>query len=116
MIWAISAFMDFCYLVRRSQINETVPKQIDDAVDHFHHECQIFIDLGIRDNFLLPCANTHLFITVLFYKYLVPQIVFTHLLLNQGCQAALLLFQPQQTSWPNAPQKPALRQAHSRTC
>ena len=58
MVRAISAFMDFCYLVRRSQIDETVLKQIDDAVDHFHHECQIFIDLGIRDNFLLPCQHS----------------------------------------------------------
>ena len=39
MVWATSAFMDFCYLVCRSQIDETVLKQIDDAVDHFHHEC-----------------------------------------------------------------------------
>lgn len=54
MVRAISAFLDFCYLVRRSQIDETVLAQIDDAVDRFHQERQIFIDLGIRDDFLLP--------------------------------------------------------------
>jgi len=54
MLCAITAFLDFCYLVRRSQIDESVLDQIDDAVNRFHRECHIFIELGIRDNFLLP--------------------------------------------------------------
>jgi hypothetical protein len=54
LVRAISAFLEFCYLVRRSQIDESVLEKLDDAVDHFHHERQIFITLGIRDNFLLP--------------------------------------------------------------
>ena len=35
-------------------IDEDVLVQIDDVVNRFHDERQIFIDLGIRDNFLLP--------------------------------------------------------------
>lgn len=54
MLRAITAFLDFCYLVRRSQIDESVLDQIDDAVNRFHQERHIFIELGIRDNFLLP--------------------------------------------------------------
>lgn len=54
MLRAITAFLDFCYLVRRSQIDESVLDQIDDAVNRFHRERHIFIELGIRDNFLLP--------------------------------------------------------------
>ena len=54
MLCAITAFLDFCYLVRRSQIDESVLDQIDDAVNRFHRERHIFIELGIWDNFLLP--------------------------------------------------------------
>ncbi|KAF8151423.1 hypothetical protein B0H34DRAFT_822542 [Crassisporium funariophilum] len=54
MLHAISAFLNFCYLVRRSQIDKDVLDQIDNAVSRFHHEHQIFIELGIWDNFLLP--------------------------------------------------------------
>ena len=55
MLHAITAFLNFCYLVWHSQIDESVLDQIDDAVNHFHWECHIFIELGIWDNFLLPC-------------------------------------------------------------
>lgn len=51
---AVSAFLEFCYLVRRSEIDETILDQISAAVDHFHHERKIFIELGIRNDFLLP--------------------------------------------------------------
>ena len=54
IVHVISAFLDFCYLVRWSSIDEDVLVQIDDAVNRFHDERQIFIDLGIHDNFLLP--------------------------------------------------------------
>ena len=54
MLRAITAFLNFCYLVRCSQIDESVLDQIDDAVNRFHQERHIFIELGIRDNFLLP--------------------------------------------------------------
>ncbi|KAJ2912313.1 hypothetical protein MD484_g8095, partial [Candolleomyces efflorescens] len=54
MVRAISAFMEFCYLVRRSEIDETVLDQIDEAVRRFHHEREIFRQHGIRENFNLP--------------------------------------------------------------
>ena len=54
MLHVITAFLDFCYLVWHLQIDESVLDQIDDAVNRFHQECHIFIELGIWDNFLLP--------------------------------------------------------------
>jgi hypothetical protein len=54
IVRAISAFLEFCYLVRRSQIDESVLDQIDAAAERFHKEREIFIELGIRDDFLLP--------------------------------------------------------------
>jgi hypothetical protein len=54
MVRAVSAFMDFCYLVRRSEIDESLLTQIDEAVNRFHHEREVFRTHGIRDNFNLP--------------------------------------------------------------
>lgn len=61
MLHAIAAFLDFCYLVWHLQIDESVLDQIEDAVNHFHWECHIFIELGIWNDFLLPhqCALVH---------------------------------------------------------
>ncbi|KAJ3497906.1 hypothetical protein NMY22_g19653 [Coprinellus aureogranulatus] len=54
MCRAISAFLDFCYLVRRSQIDEDVLDKIDDAIERFHRERDAFVEEGIRDHFNLP--------------------------------------------------------------
>ena len=54
MVRAISAFMEFCYLARRSQIDDDTLAQIDVAVARFHHEREIFKDVGVREDFLLP--------------------------------------------------------------
>jgi hypothetical protein len=54
MVRTISAFMEFCYLVRRSQIDEDTLNAIDAAVDLFHRERQIFIEVGVREDFSLP--------------------------------------------------------------
>jgi len=54
MVRAVSAFMEFCSLVRRSQIDETVLLKIDAAVETFHRERLIFVEEGIREDFNLP--------------------------------------------------------------
>lgn len=54
MVRAIAAFLDFCYLVRRSQIDEDVLLKIDAAVARFHAERDVFIHEGIREHFNLP--------------------------------------------------------------
>lgn len=54
MVRAIAAFLDFCYLVRRSQIDEDVLTKIDEAVERFHVEREVFVDEGIREHFNLP--------------------------------------------------------------
>jgi hypothetical protein len=54
IVRTISTFLEFCYLVRRSQIDESVLDQMDAATERFHEEHKIFIELGIRDDFLLP--------------------------------------------------------------
>jgi len=55
MVSTLSAFLDFCYFVRRDVINESTLQQIDDALDRFHHERLIFYDCGVRPTgFSLP--------------------------------------------------------------
>jgi hypothetical protein len=54
MVRAVSAFLEFCYLVRRSQIDSTTLDQIDKAITRFHKERQIFIETQVRTDFSLP--------------------------------------------------------------
>lgn len=54
MVKAIRAFLEFCYLVRRSVISEDTLEAIDDALARFHRHREIFRHVGVRDNFNLP--------------------------------------------------------------
>jgi hypothetical protein len=54
MVRAITAFLQFCYLVRRSIINETILDEIEDTVRRFHQEREIFRDVEVRQHFSLP--------------------------------------------------------------
>ena len=55
MVRAISAFLEFCYLVRRDEIDEDTLDSIDQALARYHHEREIFRGTGVRpDGFSLP--------------------------------------------------------------
>ena len=55
MVKALSAFLDFCYLVRCLVIDEDALDAIDDALLRFHRDRVIFEDAGVRaDGFSLP--------------------------------------------------------------
>lgn len=54
MVKAVTAYLEFCYLVRRSVITEDTLVAIDQAVERFHHHREIFREMGVRDNFNLP--------------------------------------------------------------
>ena len=68
MVRAISAFMEFCYLVRRSQIDEDTLLEIDTAVDRFRQEREIFKVVGVRDDFSLPRQHS-----LSHYRFLIQQ-------------------------------------------
>ncbi len=57
MVHAIAAFLEFCYLVRHDTIDEDTLKAIGDALDHYHHEREIFITTDIRKTISLPCQH-----------------------------------------------------------
>ncbi|KAF9029372.1 hypothetical protein BDZ89DRAFT_950655 [Hymenopellis radicata] len=54
IVKCLSAFLDFCYLVRRSDITEDTLAQIDEAAARFHLHREVFIREGIRMDFNLP--------------------------------------------------------------
>ncbi|PBK96027.1 hypothetical protein ARMGADRAFT_924919, partial [Armillaria gallica] len=56
IVHTFAAFLDFCYLVWRSDIDENTLHSILEAVDcfHCHHHCQIFITTGVHNDFNLP--------------------------------------------------------------
>ncbi|THG94213.1 hypothetical protein EW026_g7214 [Hermanssonia centrifuga] len=55
MLRALSAFMDFCYLVRRDVISEDNLKAIDVALDRFQRERIVFEESGVQTSgFSLP--------------------------------------------------------------
>jgi hypothetical protein len=54
MVHAIGAFLEFCYLVRRLQIDSTTLEQIETAIARFQQEHTIFIETEVRIDFSLP--------------------------------------------------------------
>jgi hypothetical protein len=68
MVRTIAAFMEFCYLVRRSQLDEDTLDQIDISVARFHQEREIFKETGVRDDFSLPRQHS-----ISHYRFLIQQ-------------------------------------------
>lgn len=67
MVRAISAFLDFCYLVRRNTINEATLDAIDDALMRFHRDRIIFEQTGVRaETISLPRQHS-----MIHYRYLI---------------------------------------------
>ena len=55
MVRVLSAFMDFCYLARRSTLDEDTLIAMQDALARYHIHRVIFVETGVRPNgFSLP--------------------------------------------------------------
>lgn len=55
MVQTIADFMEFCYIMRRSVIDEQDLRQADNALTRFEEHRQIFQDSGVRpDGFSIP--------------------------------------------------------------
>ncbi|KAI0669172.1 hypothetical protein C8Q78DRAFT_1070790 [Trametes maxima] len=54
MVRAFSAFLEFCYLVRRDTLDDDTLDEIDSALERFHRERSIFITTGVRETISLP--------------------------------------------------------------
>ncbi|KAF7352250.1 C2H2-type domain-containing protein [Mycena venus] len=60
MLKCISAFMDFCYLVRRNALTSDTLNEIDTVLARFHHHRDIFIATGVRVSISLPRQHSML--------------------------------------------------------
>ena len=55
MVQCISAFLDVCYIIRRTDITTDTLQQFDIALAKFHQHCEVFRTTGVRpDGFNLP--------------------------------------------------------------
>ncbi|KAG0695647.1 hypothetical protein DFH29DRAFT_984904 [Suillus ampliporus] len=54
VVRAFSAFLDFCYIVRRDTITEDDLDQLQDALNHFHQYREIFKTTGVVQGFSFP--------------------------------------------------------------
>ncbi|KAF8816751.1 hypothetical protein BYT27DRAFT_7220468 [Phlegmacium glaucopus] len=55
VVKCVSAFLDFCYLARRSDFDRNTLDSLDNALHRFHTYREVFRSLGVRENgFLLP--------------------------------------------------------------
>ena len=69
MLRAVSSFMEFCYLVRRSVLDEDDIDEINQTVMRFHQECEIFEREGVRpDGISLPRQHS-----LVHYAYLITE-------------------------------------------
>lgn len=68
MVRAISAFLDFCYLVRRNVLNEATLDAIDDALLRFHRDRVIFEQAGVVRTEKISLPRQH---SMVHYRYLI---------------------------------------------
>jgi hypothetical protein len=72
MVRTIAAFLDFCYIARKSVITERDLDAIDDAVRRFHLEREIFKEVGVRQHFSLPRQHSMVHYRTLIEMFGVP--------------------------------------------
>ncbi|KAH9849164.1 hypothetical protein C2E23DRAFT_737876 [Lenzites betulinus] len=68
MVRALSAFLEFCYLVRRDVITTSTLAQIEDALARFHEHRVVFEELGVRPPDGLSLPRQH---SMMHYPYLI---------------------------------------------
>lgn len=54
VVRCISAFLDFCFIARRSDFDTATLAALDDALRRFHTYREVFREAGVRDSFSLP--------------------------------------------------------------
>ncbi|KAI9455985.1 hypothetical protein HD554DRAFT_2207366 [Boletus coccyginus] len=72
MVHTITSFLDFCYIMWKSVINETDLDAIDDAVQCFHFKQEIFKEVSVRDHFSLPHQHAMVHYRMLIKMFGVP--------------------------------------------
>ncbi|KAG1869607.1 hypothetical protein F4604DRAFT_2019614 [Suillus subluteus] len=58
VVCTFSAFLEFCYTVRREALTEDDLVKLQDALDRFHQYREIFKTTGVVSTFSLPCQHS----------------------------------------------------------
>ena len=58
MMKALRSFLEFCYIAHHNVHDMQSLKELDDALQCYHHHREIFIDTGVQNGFNLPCQHT----------------------------------------------------------
>ncbi|KAG0696193.1 hypothetical protein DFH29DRAFT_984705 [Suillus ampliporus] len=73
LIECFSSFLDFCYLVRWSELGEDTIDKIIAALQHFHETCKIFRESGVQPKgFALPRQHSLVHYVHLIQEYGAP--------------------------------------------
>jgi hypothetical protein len=72
MVQALSAFMDFCYTVRKNNFDELNLDAIDSNVARFHAYRIVFEDVGVRNHFSLPRQHSVIHFRLLIQMFGAP--------------------------------------------
>lgn len=59
IIRTLSAFLDFCYIIRKDAIDSTALDQLDEALKRFHEHRTVFIETEIRTEASITPARQH---------------------------------------------------------
>ena len=54
---ALQAFLEFCYIVHRNVHNTQSLKELDEALQCYHHHHKIFVATRVQTGFNLPCQH-----------------------------------------------------------
>jgi len=72
VVCAFSAFLDFCYYVRRNSLNESALASLQDALERFHDHRRIFQETGVHQHgpkgFSLPRQHS-----MIHYRHLIQE-------------------------------------------
>ncbi|KAG6838700.1 hypothetical protein C0991_009409, partial [Blastosporella zonata] len=73
IVKSLKHFLEFCYLVRRSVLDEDDLNAIDEAVANFHRDRKVFEELGVRpDGISLPRQHSLVHYRILIQEFGAP--------------------------------------------
>ncbi|KAH9962469.1 hypothetical protein BJV74DRAFT_787143 [Russula compacta] len=68
----VGSFTEFCYLARCSQIDEMTLELINAVIKRFHWKQEIFIEVGVWEDFSLPQQHSLVHYSSLIHLFGMP--------------------------------------------
>ncbi|KAI6014382.1 hypothetical protein PISMIDRAFT_121352 [Pisolithus microcarpus 441] len=59
IVQTFHTFLELCYIIQQNVITDDTLSNLKNALEHFHHYCEIFWDVGVwMGGFSLPCQHS----------------------------------------------------------